>query len=90
MYSLGGVFYALCSINNNYYYDYSNELKEIINLMLIKNPDKRPTSNEIYDLYKKNYSNKYFKYSSIFSYLNKLNDFLPTHPKILKFIGQII
>ena len=70
VFSLGAVFYELCNINKNYNYDYSNELKEIINLMIITDPDKRPTSNEIYDLYKKNYTKKYFKYSSIFSCLH--------------------
>ena len=70
VFSLGKVFNILCSLNNNSNYNYSNELIEIINLMIIENPDRRPTSNEIYDLYKKYYSNKYFKYSSIFSCLH--------------------
>ena len=51
---------------NNYYYDYSKEINELIQKMILPK-ESRPTSNEIYNLYKKYYSNKYIKYSSIFS-----------------------
>ena len=75
VYSAGRVFYELCNINNNIYnnyYQYSNELFSIINEMLMKDPNSRKTSNEIYILFKKYYTIKYFKYSSIFSCLHCL------------------
>ena len=46
--------------------NYSTELKDIISKMR-KESEKRPTSDEIYDVFIKYYGNKYIKYSSIFS-----------------------
>ena len=70
VFSIGDIFFKiLCSFdkdNNNYYYYYSKELIELIQKMILSK-ESRPTSKEIYNLYKKYYSNKYIKYSSIFS-----------------------
>ena len=46
--------------------NYSTELKDIISQMR-KESEKRPTSDEIYDVFIKYYGNKYIKYSSIYS-----------------------
>ena len=71
VYSAGKIFQFLFNINGNYG-QYSDELKKIIDEMIIENAQNRKTSNEIYKLYKQYYSMKYFKYSSIFSCLHCL------------------
>ena len=68
VFSIGNIFLKMLSPfdeGNNIYY-YSKELIELIQKMILPE-ESRPTSNEIYNLYKKYYSNKYIKYSSIFS-----------------------
>ena len=64
VYNTGKVFYELCNIYPNYY-PYSNELTSLINEMMIEDPELRKTSDEIYILFKKQYT--IYKYSSIFS-----------------------
>ena len=77
VFSIGTIFKWLCSRfdrDDGKYYRYSKELTEIIDKM-IEEKDSRPTSNEIYNLYKKYYSHKYIKYSSIFSCFHCLYNF---------------
>ena len=74
VFSIGKIFYEIChmhdDIDNNSHY--SNELIELIDKMVNQNKNLRPTSNEIYELYKIYYLNKYLKYSSIFSCIHFL------------------
>ena len=74
VYSMGVSFYEICYFHippppNERFKDekvqYSNELKNIINLMLEENKDQRKTSQEIYDMIKNEYSRKYVKNTSI-------------------------
>jgi len=69
VFSLGEVLNLLIETGiktNQNNFNYSNELKDIISRMR-KESERRPTSDEIYDVFIKYYGNKYIKYSSIFS-----------------------
>ena len=82
IYSLGCVFYQLAYLAQNLDEDrfaklneqvyYSDELINIIKLMLEKDPDKRPSSEELYDKIIKEYDNKITKNSSISSLISCL------------------
>ncbi len=77
VYSLGVCLYCLCcqiiphpdnyalALQNNNYYSY--DLRNIIYNMLIKDPSQRPTSSDLYQLYKQKYINIYVANTSIFS-----------------------
>ena len=88
IYTIGKVFYALCKINNNIS-NYSCQLQNLINLMLIPNPEHRKTSNEIYKIYKNDYYMKYLKYTSIFSCLHCLFNY-PTWEENLKNLRGLV
>lgn len=69
VFSLGEVFNLLIEAgikSNKNNINYSNELKDIISQMK-KESERRPTSDEIYDVFIKYYGIKYIKYSSIYS-----------------------
>ena len=82
VYSLGCVFYQLVFVvqllENNQFNKfkeecyYSDELINIVKLMLEKDPEKRPTSEELCDIIIKEYDNKITKNSSIFSLISCL------------------
>ena len=95
VYSMGVSFYEICYfhippkkgrfVNENV--QYSNELLEIINLMLEENKDKRKTSQEIYNMIKNEYSRKYVKNTSIdaivkclYSFSNLTQNFMNFQP----------
>ena len=78
VYSLGITFYALCfyklpysdgknmdEMKNDNFYSY--ELKNIIYKMIQRDQNNRPTSSDIYCLFKKEYIKKYVKNSGIYS-----------------------
>ena len=78
VYSMGICFYGLCffespyknmdnmtALKNDTFY--SNELKKVIERMIEKDHNKRPTSSEIYCIFKKYYMKKYMKNSGIYS-----------------------
>ena len=78
VYSLGITFYVLCFYRLPYYNGrnmdemindtfYSEELKDIIIKMIERDQNKRPTSSDIYYLFKKEYIKKYVKNSGIYS-----------------------
>ena len=82
VYSLGCIFYQMIylvqiledsdfyKLNEESYY--SDELIEIVKLMLEKDPEKRPSSEELCDKIIKEYDNKITKNSSIFSLISCL------------------
>lgn len=73
VYSMGVSFYEICYYHlppkigrfQNESVRYSNELIEIINLMLEEDKNKRKTSQEIYNMIKNEYSRKYVRNTSI-------------------------
>ena len=86
VYSMGICFYGLCffespyknmenmtALKNDTFY--SNELKKVIKRMIEKDHNKRPTSSEIYCIFKKYYMTKYMKNSSIYSVVRCLLSF---------------
>ena len=86
VYSLGICFYGLCffgspykdmdnmtALKNDTFY--SSELKKVIKRMIEKDHNKRPTSSEIYCIFKKYYMKKYMKNSSIYSVVRCLLSF---------------
>ena len=87
VYSMGISFFVLAYGNfpyrNNkdkrdYYYSqklYSNELNEIINMMIERDPMKRYTSEQAYSIIKNIYIEKYVKNSAVTSSLNCFNSF---------------
>ena len=86
VYSMGVCFYGLCYYNLPYinqnnmgelYADnfYSNELKNIIYLMIQKDMNQRPTSMNIYGLFKVNYIKRYVKNSGLCSVVQSLFNF---------------
>ena len=86
VFAIGKIFEIIINYdrNNN---PFSNELLDLIQKMIIPYKDSRPTSNEIYDLYKKYYSFKSVKYSSIFSCLHCLFNY-PIWGKNLKYLME--
>ena len=105
IYSLGCVFYQLTYLVENLDSDKFNKLKDktyysdklinIIKLMLEKNQDKRPTSEELCEILIKEYDNKITKNSSIYSLISCLysinilnNEFL--HNDSSKFVNKNI
>ena len=100
IYSLGCVFYQLTYLVENLDSDKFNKLKDktyysdklinIIKLMLEKDQDKRPTSEELCEILIKEYDNKITKNSSIYSLISCLysinilnNEFLHNDSTIL-------
>ena len=86
VYSMGICFYALCFFGLPYVNDgnmdklksdryYSNELKDTIRRMIEINPIQRPTSFEIFRIFKKYYMKKYMKNSGIYSVVRCLFSF---------------
>ena len=86
VFSMGICFYVLCFktfpyLNGQYMLElvsdniYSDELKEIIKLMININQYERPTSFEIFQLFKKYYTKKYMKNSGIYSAVRCLFNF---------------
>ena len=86
VYSMGVCFYSLCfwgvpynnlgnmfKLRSDIYY--SNELKDIIERMVEIDQNKRPTSYEIFGIFKKHYMKKYMKNSSIYSVVRCLFGF---------------
>ena len=86
VYSLGICFYALCFYNvpyingnnmnemrNDNFYSY--ELKNIIFKMIQRDQNERPTSSDIYCMFKKEYIEKYVKNSGIYSSIQCLFSF---------------
>jgi serine/threonine protein kinase len=103
VYSMGVSFYEICYFHlpppygrfQNENVQYSNELKEIINLMLEENKEQRKTSQEIYNMIKNQYSRKYVKNTSIdaivrclYSLSNLTQNFLNFQPN--QIIGRPI
>ena len=105
IYSLGCVFYQLTYLVENLDSDKFNKLKDktyysdklinIIKLMLEKDQDKRPTSEELCEILIKEYDNKITKNSSIYSLISCLysinilnNEFL--HNDSSKFVNKNI
>ena len=103
VYSMGICFYVLCFFglpyyppNNNMnqlYQDnyYSKELKEVIIQMIQINPVQRPTSSDIYKIFKMHYIRKYMKNSGICSAVRCLFAF-PNFYKNFeeKVVGKIV
>ena len=95
VYSMGLSFYEICYFHKppkygrfkNENVQYSNELIEIINLMLEEDKNKRKTSQEIYNMIKSEFSRKYVKNTSIdaivkclYSFNNLTQNFLEFQP----------
>ena len=86
VYALGISFYALCfynlpyingnnmseMINDNFY---SYELKNIIFKMIQRDQNQRPTSSDIFSMFKKDYIRKYVRNSGIYSSIQCLFNF---------------
>ena len=77
VYSLGVCLYCLCcqivpnpdnyqiALQQNNYYSF--DLRNIIYNMLIKDPNQRPNSSDLYQIYKQNYINKFVANTSLYS-----------------------
>ena len=83
IYSLGIVFYQICFLVNDFNIgnfeeiekadtEYSQELKDIIKSMVEEDPNKRPTSEELFNRIKEQYDKKITKNSSISSIVSCL------------------
>ena len=83
IYSLGITFYVLCFLSFPYMDDknmeemmndtfYSNEFKDIIFQMIQRDPSQRPSSSDIYLMFKRAYMKKYVKNSGIYSVIVSL------------------
>ena len=85
VYSLGVTFYALCYFNfpydeengqnmNEMTFDnfYSSDLKNIIYLMIQKDQNQRPTSSDIFPIFKKAYIKRYVRNSGLYSVILSL------------------
>ena len=99
VYSMGVSFYEICYFHKpptyrrfqNENVQYSNELKEIINLMLEEDKNKRKASKEIYNIIKSEYSKKYARNTSIDAIVKCLYSFSNLTQNFLKFqFSQII
>lgn len=83
IYSLGCIFYQICFLVNDFEKgkfdkieeadtEYSKELKNIIKSMVEEDPNKRPTSEELFDKIREQYDKKITKNSSISSIISCL------------------
>ena len=92
VYSMGISFYEICYFHmppkigrfQIEKFQYSNELKEIINLMLDEDKNKRKSSQEIYNMLKNEYSKKYTKNTSIDAIVRCLYSFSNLTQNLLK------
>ena len=82
VYAMGVSFFEMCyffnprlSKNKQINVQYSNELRSIINMMMEEDKNKRKTSEEIFNLIKTEYSNKYAKNTSIDAIIRCLSCF---------------
>ena len=105
VYSMGVCFYALCFFGVPYNKNgnmvallsdtfYSNELKDVVRRMIEIDQNKRPTSFEIFKIFKKYYMRKYMRNSSIYSVVRCLfgfpnfNEYFNDEKKLSKIIDS--